>query len=387
MKFCKKIICIILPLILVITLLSCKKDIEDLISSEGSLNNDSDHPFVNGDTDFESDVGDDAPPQWNMTAKQLYAGKKGVKILGVRNLVNDSRIYLDWAGAGISVALNLNGGKIVFTINGSGNFKVYVDGVPHISSDGTEIFNLSAGPRIVLENISSGEHIVTVVKVDGYDSRAEIPNIIFDGTLLEAPPNPQKYYIEFIGDSHALNQCADGVQDNTLMYPYLTAQKLDADYSLTVLENAALILGDKNIAEEYLYTSRGRASNEKYLFERKADFIVVDLGNDEQSTDKDAVISSYKELLLMLRQKNGSNSKIYCVFDTNNPFAMEISELCSELGGDSAGVYAVDIGVADQNGAVRKITDKIEDTKEQEIEGFIRSGYGTVISWKDGKSQ
>ena len=399
-KNIKQLLALLLAGLMLITLAACG-DKEDPAGPDPST--DSQAPDSGSDETDPSDTGngegegegEGEQQTSNMTAKKLYAGRAGVKILGVRNLADEDRIYLDWPGSGIEIALNNKGSRIVFTVNGSGAFRVWVDGTAWKNTEGSEIFTTDSGPRIMLEGVSAGDHVIRIVKINDYDQRADIPNVVFDGALLENTPADRDYYVEFIGDESMLDvkdteekAAKLGEEDNTAMLPYLAAMALNADYSILARKGTGLVAGSRNATSDYLYTSKSVDETELYDFARKPDAIVVNLGGADETTDTDAFLSAYMDMIFTLREKNGDGCKIYCVYTADNAFRDVIVNVCDSLGGDAAGLYAVELSGETQQAMADTLVAKINETKDAAItERPKRAGHGTVVDWSEGVAQ
>lgn len=342
----KKILCIILTVFMLVSLVSCK-DADGVTDTEQT---ESIGTQANTDTETETEkteVKDLTPITYPLNHYTL-----GVKVLGVRSLESDSQINCDWTCSGIEMNIEHNGGNITFSVGASAGcyFRAYVDG--EIFKSPNTYYNVPKGRTILtLKNVPEGTHTLRLVKVTGYTlCRAEIYSVSFAGKILDNSPAANELYIEYIGDSIS---CGWGVigahdatytaQDGTLAYPYLVSEALGADYSITALSGQGLLVGNPGIPKGYLYGSALRDDTTKYTFSRKADIVVINIGTNDYSQKRDSVSefkAAYAALLETVREKNGDDCKIICIYNTmNDTFSEVLKELCE--GKESSGIYLI----------------------------------------------
>ena len=278
----------------------------------------------------------------------------GVKILGERNLASTSGINCDWSCSGIEIKLNC-AGDVSFAVSSDKAcyFRAYVDGVVKYNGS-TPYYTVNGNTTITLKNLSEGEHTIRLIKVTGWTlANAEIKSVTFNGTMSETAPEGNDYYIEFVGDSIT---CAWGTigpgggsyegQDGTLAFSYLIAKEQNADYSMTALSGQGLLCGTPGVPLGYEYASWKKDSTNKYDFARQADMVVINIGTndfyqkDDLGIDADDFKAAYKVFLEMVKEKNGDDCKILCVYGCmNDNFGETIKALCKEMGGADAGYY------------------------------------------------
>ena len=196
---------------------------------------------------------------------KLTSDTQGVKVLGVRNLASENGLHMDWTCSGAEFGIDLKGGSIrlSFTVSDSCYFRIWVDGVEYKQNGSPYFTVLKSNPTINLTDIPVGRHTVKVMKVTGYTlAQAELTGVIFAGSMLTdaVDTSDKDLYIEFVGDSITCGWGTIGEhggaytdQDGTLAYPYLVAQALNADYSMTALSGQGLLCGDPGVTNGYLY--------------------------------------------------------------------------------------------------------------------------------------
>ncbi|MBE6546252.1 MAG: hypothetical protein E7668_02275 [Ruminococcaceae bacterium] len=316
-----------------------------------------------------------------LIVRKLFDGQKGLKILGERTLSSEDYVYLDWPGSGIELAMECNGGKVVFRISGNGSVRVWLDGEPVKNAKG-ELIHATASGNLMLENVEAGEHVIKIVKVDGYSNRLQIPNVMFDGDLAQTAPADKRMYIEFVGDA------AMGGTDVTETYPYLLAEAMDADYAITARDGFCFTSGDGlyNVGDWYGYASKGRDDTVTYKFPRTADAVVVDLGTTdaENQTSAERFGEEYAELLITIREKN-PDCKIYCVYGSQtDTFNTQILTACQVLGGEEAGIYTLELTSTEHEANATAIKAKLAATADSPVGEIKRGGVGTVVDWSQG---
>lgn len=299
------------------------------------------------------------PPAKTETTVALNSATKGIKILGERALASDAQINLDWTCSGVEFVLDSLGGEL--TLNADSNkpcyLRIYVDGVEWTTGSGNLYFQVNGKTTVLVPAIPAGKHTVRIVKVTGHTlATAQLYSMSYYGTLVETAPADNDLYIEFIGDSIS---CGWGVigahdgsysaQDGSLAYPYMLAQKLNADYAVTALSGQGVIYHGTtipNMTDGYLLSSPLRDGTQAYGFERKANMVVINMGtNDFSKKNSDTITEetfaeAYKALINTIREKNGADCKIVCLYNTmNDTFSSSILTVCRELGGQNAGIY------------------------------------------------
>ena len=358
----KKFLCILLAFVLLISLVACKN--ADESSDTTDTNVDTPDVTDNLETDDETDNELDEDKEVFTTTYNLTHNTKGVKVLGVRSLKSDGQINCDWTGSGIEMKINHNGGNITFLAKSSHGclFKAYVDEV--IQKNPTQYYTVTNEfTKIVIKNVAAGEHTIRLVKVTGHTlARATLYNVTFAGTIIEDGVKDNDLHIEFVGDSIS---CGWGVigtydggfgsQDGELAYPMKTAKALGADYSVTALSGQGLLYGTMRIDEGYLLSSMLRDRTAKYDFERKADVVVVNVGTNDynkQGITAADFKAAYKSFLETVKQKNGDDCKIVCVYNVmNDTYSSEIVSAVSEAGGENNDIYLLKLDRSTNNKA------------------------------------
>ena len=357
----KNFLCVLLTLLMLPMIWGCNGDdtAKDTLQSDFT---DSVESLKDDETDAqtEADGKEDDEQVENNFEKNTYtltSNTKGIKILGVRHLESDVQLNCDWTGSGLEMNIVHGGGDIEFFGNTTGScyFRAYVDGVEKTDAKGNVYHTLDSGNRkIILKDVEAGEHTIKLIKVTGYTlARAELLSVTFAGTISEQSPADKDMYIEFVGDSISCGWGTIGShggtytdQDGTLAYPLLVSDALNADYSVTALSGQGLLMGNPGMTEGYLYPSALRSKSNYFNFERKADVVVINIGTNDynyrvqQGITEEYFEIAYRNFLKTVRQKNGEDCKILCLYNTmNNTWADALLRAVESFGGESAGVY------------------------------------------------
>lgn len=283
------------------------------------------------------------------TIETIYtASEENVKMLG-RTYFEDGKLLCALSGSGIE--FSFSGTKCVVTIIGdSGSlqlgqadnharFAVYINGERVLD----EMINKYMTDYTVFESETPQDVTVSIVKLsESSSSTFSIGDIKVTGTTIK-PTAEKDLLIEFIGDSITCGYGVDDPDENnhfstrtedvTKTYAYLTAQALDADYSMVSYSGHGIIsgftTGDKvtsQLVPPY-YTKLGYSRTPNPHFDplelewdfdkRQPDVIVINLGtNDDSYTGSDAARqeefrAEYVEFLKTIRENN-PDAKILC---------------------------------------------------------------------------
>ena len=355
----KKIIAFILALLLAFgALTSCKKDKED--TDTGVSTEETEAP----DTEEKEEEEEEEEEEPLITyTYNVNSQTPGIKILGVRNLASDKSINIDWSCSGVEFDIDHQGGSVRFNfaLNNTCYFRVWVDG-EQCMQNGRSYLEVTQNGIMKLPDLEKGTHRIRLVKMTGYTlSRVELLSISFAGTILtDTDVTKEKdLYIEFVGDSIT---CGYGVlnssnpndgtysaQDGTQAYSYLLADALDADYSMVALSGHTLI---NQIESGYNYACPAKDARNKYDFARKADIVVINVGTNDRSQKlgEDEFRTAYLNFLQTVRDKNGADCKILCLYNAmNDTYSGAILSAIEEFGGTNAGVVAYELDRANNN--------------------------------------
>ena len=306
--------------------------------------------FAKCGAETETEEGDEAIPG---EEHRVSADTSGITVLGVRNLAAEDCVNLDWSCSGVSFEADTKAAGISFSVRASAPclFRVWVDGEEYPGDSGVYHTVSPSKKCIVLADLPAGRHSVKLMKVTGYTlARTELEYIKMDGEIVAGDPVRKSRYVEFVGDSIT---CGWGTicghtgaytdQDGTLAYSYLLARELDADYSMTALSGQGLLTGDPGFPKGYLYASALKNDSVQYGFGREADLTVVLLGPGGVTSDfdKQKLIAAYASLINLIKEKNGADSPVLCLYNPMTDYYTEsLLAACEQCGGEANGVYS-----------------------------------------------
>ena len=357
----KKIIAILLCGMMIFGVVGCAEQKGDNENTGDTTNDGTEKPDGNTEDTSGNGGNTDKPvePDVELTTTKLTAATAGIKILGERQYVSDEeeQINCDWTCSGIEFVLSSHGGDVSFDVESDKPcyFRAYVNGEAWNSAGSSPYFLINGRSSISLKKVPTGDITVRLIKVSGHTlARAQLYSVSYYGTLKETAPADKELYIEFIGDSIS---CGWGVvgdhdgtyasQDGTYAYPYLLSEELNADYSVTALSGQGLLYHGTNMPNMingYLMASPLRNVTAMYGFERKADVVVVNIGTNDyshrSSITAEEFAEAYKQLIEIIKEKNGADCKIVCLYGAmNDTFAESIISVCYKLGGNANGIY------------------------------------------------
>lgn len=356
--------------------------------------------------------------EFEQTVSFAKGNHAGVRVLGLRELASEDYLCIDWSCAGVEFTYDSKGGSLTFRVSTEEScaFRVFVDGAPKNNADGSPYFTINGTRNWEIPDMPTGMHTIRVIKVsDAVTTTALFYNMTFYGTLQAEHDNlkDRATYIEFLGDSVSAGfGTVSGTldHDGALAFPYLVANKLDADYSITALKDLGVTVGNNTAEKVYGLASVERDSAAEYGFSRAADIVVIDLGSvdfaakDEKGLTGEAFQEAYINLIRSVYRKNGEKCRIYCLYNTvNSNFEEEILKACELLGGEAAGLYTLKTDRAagalptaeEQNTIAEKLTALLNETKDREVtkkiglpDGYLDNqgtGEGSDIDYNDPK--
>ncbi|MBE6573504.1 MAG: hypothetical protein E7652_03825 [Ruminococcaceae bacterium] len=237
-------------------------------------------------------------------------------------------------------------------------FTAYIDDVRSETR-----FNVKEGETelVIAEGLEKGEHNFRLVRQNEWEhARAYVKSVSLKGEITEAPED-KELYIEFIGDSiatgfgnlpeieHESDWGGHPVwQDGTQAFAYMTAEELDADYSIVAIEGIGASCGYWNFTMNEIYDSYPEVTSEDYKYtpERTADIVVIELLSNDGANWRDAgltledIFTKGIELAEMAKEAN-PNAKI--IFSPGAYYKLFETRYNEKFGGSDNGYYCVDL--------------------------------------------
>lgn len=294
--------------------------------------------------------------------------KDRLKIIGrYSELANG--ISCDWTASGIEFTADCEGEVVVGLTSekstassgydGDSYFTVYVDGVRQ-----QERFEAVGGKESLLtiaSGLEKGTHTFRLLKQSHVaHSRVVITSISLKGTIGERPDD-RKAFIEFYGDSIT---CGYGVAseyvrlingtanndayycDGTKAYAFLTAEELNADYSMVSVSGWRLAGTASSIPRTCYPFVNWNRNGLKYDFTaRVPDLVVINLGTNDYSAQlgADLFATDMEAWIKRIRNDYGKADLpvIFVVNAMNDGYQGTIKSKLNAMGGEAAGLYAM----------------------------------------------
>lgn len=291
------------------------------------------------------------------TLKSYLADKSHVKHVG-RTLFQGNILWLALSGSGVEfdfqgkhMELLLQGddnaASIDAPIQDKARIAVLIDGIRVID----DILTASEKNYTLIDSAMPHTYHIQVIKLsESPMSIVGIKQFAADENAMLSPAKDKSRRVEFIGDSIT---CGYGVDDSNLehafstatedvtrAYAYLTAQALDADYSMVSYSGYGIISGytesDERVADQlvppyYPITGFSRGTYKQEAIMEKAwdfasfkpDLVVLNLGTNDDSYCQDKAdrqeefTSSYQKFLKEIRRLN-PDSVLLCTYGIMN---------------------------------------------------------------------
>lgn len=389
----KRVFLVVLACFLIVGICSCGNNGEEVDTSaiEGSAADTTENMDDDGD---ESDT-----IEAEGATFALNSSTTEVRFFGEREVKDNGYFSCNYPGSGFESKLKCDGGTVSVRIMAEGecSFLVFLDGKLQKNTDGNDFFTTIGNRLIGIENVAAGEHVLKIIRATDFGIDAKIYALIFAGELLAADnANQERTFVEFIGDGVCSTVGAVGFTDNvSVTYPYLIAQQMDVDYSITAYNGYGLASTETKLGDLY-------GAEDSGSFTRKADIAVINVGAlDVLSTGVNAVTSdkfanAYKELVKKVRLINGNNCKIVLVCTNgNDDFRNAVSNLYDGLGGEDSGYYlamlptstSVPPSKSDHEAyasALMKILNEVQDYQVKPITSE-QSGAGDSVAFDSDK--
>ena len=241
-----------------------------------------------------------------------------------RSYLSDGKLKLDHTTNGVD--LFFKGETLSVTLKASANsyMRVFID-------DDTEGRRLavSIGTKsyVVAQGLEAGNHKIRIVKItEMQDATWEVQSFSAEGFF--AAPAKSELKLEFIGDSITAGYGVLGKQSDqkTIMnsdasktYAYLTAQKMNADYSVIAWSGICTKAPLWGPGMDVLYGDVSKSNTADYAFDFNPDVVVINLGtNDQAYLQQNSGYAQqfpvdYKDFLTFVREKN-PDAYIICLY-------------------------------------------------------------------------
>ncbi len=355
----KRILAIILALMLALSLIACEGDAPD-----------TDADTVDGsDSNTESDTDSDTEEQKVIETKTY----KFTEILD--SLKTHGRVYpeaeglsCDYSSAGVEFNAYVEGKLTVSVKVSKGGadsmaddcyFTLYVDG--ERSGERLKAAQGTSTELTLGDFAEGGVHNFRLVRqTEARNALATISEVSFTGYFEDAP-EAKEYFIEFMGASNTAgygNLAATGStatvaqksenQDSTQSYTYLTAETLNADYSMLSVSGIGIVKGYRSYGIGKIFETKSyyRDTADMYKPVRTPDVIVMAVGSNDES--KGTTLADYQkgayDLIMQARMTYGGNVPIVWVYYTTDKSYHDAAKAAIDaVGGEESGIYEIQL--------------------------------------------
>ncbi len=263
------------------------------------------------------------------TAEEVNAfSEEAINVYG-RSYKELGALKLDHAANGVEIGIIGDSLTMTMSSLAGGYMRVFVDG----AATGEKMAVLSGKHEYtVASDLGEGLHTVRIVKCTEEQQNANWEIQSFAADKFFAMPVKSELKIEFIGDSITAGHGSVGEagqghtvdnSDATKTYAYLTAQALNADYSIVAYSGICTEAYHwvSNLNMKTLYNRVSNNNKQAYAFDFDADVVVLNLGTNEASYMETAAGGNYEgqfsidyyEFLVTLRDKN-PDAYIICLY-------------------------------------------------------------------------
>ncbi len=286
------------------------------------------------------------------------------KLIGRMQDVDDG-VSCDFTASGIEFD-GVMTGEVVLSLSCDRNtyFTLYIDGV----RSEERLFADSSTSELTLTSFEGEQtHNIRLLKqTEPQWSLSVLKEISITGHL-DTAPEKKDIYIEFIGDSitcgygnlgdsSSPNPGTALWEDGTRAYAFMTAEALDADYSIVGCSGIGIDKGHTGFSESDFYqkTSFYRDRNgDDYSFFRIPDLVVINLGTNDQScgsTEEDFK-AGVRALINYIRDSYGKDIPIVWAYNMmgNGRFDWTRTVL-EDMGGEANGLYSVQLNQNHEGG-------------------------------------
>ena len=327
-----------------------------------------------------------------------------------RTSVQDGLLMLDYSASGFEfeatcagdVAVTFSASELISGDEGGCYFTVIVDGVAK-ARDFCRITAKGDTEVTIATGLAAGTHRFQIYRQTEIErATVGIKSVRFSGRLENAPAN-KDLYIEFVGDSittaygNLMQNGASGTpsnplyQDATQGYAYLTAQKLNADFSLVARQGIGASVGWQPVSMNVVYPllRHAKDTTTPYDFARQPDVVVIALGTNDMSKyasegkTLDDVKTGFADLLTLVRQKNPNAKIVWAYGMMTNSANTLIDEVITAAGGASEGYYSVKLTTNTAGGNEHPYY-TAHETMAQELSDFISKTVLAPLSFLPG---
>ena len=316
--------------------------------------------------------------------------RQNIKLIGRSQFVRGT-VASDWSASGIEFEYE-GYGILEITVERGGEGTSNVALVAEVDGKSTTLTVSETGVasfRLASELPQGVHHVLirrrTMVEKDAKGMTLQFKGIQLTGFFCEKPAN-KTYKVAFVGDSIT---CGVGISGSNGLATYAVdfCTRENLDYDICSISGIGVYHSTKkhggtahSMTEYYPYYNYYRSDTLRYLPERKADLVIVNLNTNDSNTgsssDETAYKAALKTLISEIRAAHGENVNILWVVGMMVSPSVQVNQwlnsVFTELGGESAGLYKITVDT-DTSGESGHPSLASHQAVSQALSAYIRS--------------
>lgn len=281
----------------------------------------------------------------------------------------DTAVSCDSTAAGIEFTADCEGDVVLdlyYTVNATTPedsvryFTVVVDGVTLERQQVTGTGSNQSIKLTLATGLARGKHTVAVYRQnENYFGLAQFNSVTLNGVLCDRPAD-KELLIEFFGDSitAGYGNLGNGttmighhpsIQDGMQTYAIMTAQALNADWSVYATSGARMLNVSGGILAKHAYMrTNWYRGTDLYEFKRHPDVVVINMHTNDYNHqgdlyggDPSKFTAASVELLNRVRELNPDAKIVWVYGMMTNGFTAEVVQAVEQAGGAEKGFYSV----------------------------------------------
>lgn len=298
-----------------------------------------------------------------------------VNIQGRYSVLPSQGVTLDWTGSALEFTAECSGDVVLElmvqtqirskdTDRTSVYFSVYMDGqrMPRQEVKTPPIGQTGTVELVLAQGLSRGTHTFSLIReTEAVSAFVTARTIGLYGNIQKTKARPQ--LIEFVGDSITAGLCnvyralhgTDSekssyavYQDGTQTYAWMTAQRLNADYSILATSGISVYYGYNSTysgtwLEYYPYVNPYRDRTERWESTRSADLVCINLGTNDvwggMTFTDDELAARMAELMKNIRNQHPDAGIVWIVGGIIDSYQSAAELAVDSLGGEDNQYY------------------------------------------------
>ena len=280
-----------------------------------------------------------------------------IKLLG-RSRYYRSAVVLDWTAAGLEFEFEGSGDlkmNVEFSGGRSATLTVEVDGTARdVAVEGSGTIRIASG-------LADGVHHVRVrrrtrVANDTKGLLLMAQGVTMTGYFLERPAD-NTYKVAFLGDSITCGEGLTGT-NGLLTYAVDLCTREGFDYDICAVSGIGVCrtykkdgYSENTMTKFYPFFNYFRSETLRYLPDRRADLVIVNLNTNDSilttATDDAEYKGALKTLITEIRDAHGTDVPILWIvgmmISPNSQVNRWLNDVFAELGGENAGLYQITV--------------------------------------------